>query len=260
MRYAIEAVGLRKGFKNKAKSSDEPSWTQAVDGIDLRVEEGDIVALLGPNGAGKTTTLMMLLGVTEPDEGTVSLLGHALPAGRTAALEQTNFTAAYVGMPYKVRVREILEVFRTLYGTDKRRVDELVEQLQVGSFLERFASQLSSGQRTLVGIAKSLMSDPRLLVLDEPTASLDPEVSERVRHVIREEHAKRRFTLLVTSHNMADIERLCRRVVFMAAGRVVADGSPAEIHAKYDTTDMEQTFLKIAAEVKSNGNGGISTR
>ena len=247
--YAIEAIGLRKGFKNKGRDA-ESGWTQAVDGVDLRVEEGDIVALLGPNGAGKTTTLMMLLGVTEPDEGSVSLLGHRLPEGRTAALEQTNFTAAYVGLPYKVRVREILDVFRTLYGTSRRRVDDLVEQLRLGDFLDRYASQLSSGQRTLVGLAKSLMSDPRLLVLDEPTASLDPEVSERVRHVIRTEHERRSFTLLVTSHNMADIERLSRRVVFLAQGRIVADGSPAEIHARYDTTDMEQTFLKIAGEVR----------
>jgi ABC-2 type transport system ATP-binding protein len=248
MPYAIEAIGLRKGFKNRGKNASE-SWTQAVDGLDLRVEEGDIVALLGPNGAGKTTSLMMLLGVTEPDEGSVSLLGHPLPAERTAALERTNFTASYVGLPYKVRVREILDVFRSLYGTKRQRVDELVEALQLSDFLERYASQLSSGQRTLVGLTKSLMSDPRLLVLDEPTASLDPEVSERVRHVIRTEHERRRFTLLVTSHNMADIERLSRRVVFMAYGRVVADGSPAEIHAKYDTTDMESTFLKIAQEV-----------
>ncbi len=250
MRYAIEAIGLRKGFKNKGKNA-EAGWTQAVDGVDLRVEEGDIVALLGPNGAGKTTTLMMLLGVTEPDEGSVTLLGHRLPEGRTAALEQTNFTASYVGLPHKVRVREILDVFRSLYGTSRQRVDDLVETLGLGDFLDRYASQLSSGQRTLVGLVKSLMSDPRLLVLDEPTASLDPEVSERVRAAIRSEHARRRFTLLVTSHNMADIERMCRRVVFIASGRVVADGSPAEIHAKYDTTDMEQTFLKIAKEIRT---------
>ncbi len=252
MRYAIEAIGLRKGFKNKkaAKVGGGQAWTQAVDGVDLRIEEGDIVGLLGPKGAGKTTTLMMLLGVTEPDEGSVSLLGLPLPAQRTAALEQTNFTAAYVGLPYKVRVREILDVFRSLYGTRQQRVDELVEALQLGDFMERYASELSSGQRTLVGITKALMSDPRLLVLDEPTASLDPEVSERVRRVIRDEHGRRGFTLLVTSHNMADIERLCRRVVFIASGRVVADGSPAEIHTKYDTTDMEQTFLKIAEEVR----------
>lgn len=141
-------------------------------------------------------------------------------------------------------------MFRTLYGTSRRRVDDLVEALKLGDFLDRYASQLSSGQRTLVGLVKSLMSDPRLLVLDEPTASLDPEVSERVRHVIRQEHTRRNFTLLVTSHNMADIERLSRRVVFLSAGRIVADGSPTEIHAQYDTTDMEQTFLKIAEEAR----------
>jgi ABC-2 type transport system ATP-binding protein len=245
--YAIEARGLKKGFKNKARDGGA-SWTQAVGGVDLCVEEGDIVALLGPNGAGKTTTLMMLLGVTEPDEGTVKLLGHTLPEERVAALEQTNFTASYIGLPYKVRVREILDVFRTLYGASRKRTAEVSEMLRLDEFSDRFTSQLSSGQRTLVGLAKSLISEPRLLVLDEPTASLDPEVSERVRHVIREEHANRRFTLLVTSHNMADIERLCRRVIFIARGEVVADGSPSEIHARYETEDMEQTFLKIARE------------
>ena len=263
MTLAIDAVGLRKRFKNKTnkprRSKAEPSkgqeqYTYAVNGVDLRVEEGDVCALLGPNGAGKTTTLMMLLGVTEPDEGHVTLLGHPLPQERTAALEQTNFTAAYVGMPYKVRVREILDVFRTLYGSSRSQVEDLIERLHVQEFLDRYASQLSSGQRTLVGLCKSLMSEPRLLVLDEPTASLDPEVSERVRAVIREEHAKGHFTLLVTSHNMADIERLCRRVVFLAAGQVVADGSPAEIGAKYGTEDMEKTFLHIASEVRNAGS------
>ena len=258
MTLAIDAVGLRKRFKNKTNKKDRKQgkaeqFTYAVNGVDLRVEEGDVCALLGPNGAGKTTTLMMLLGVTEPDVGHVTLLGHPLPAERTAALEQTNFTAAYVGLPYKVRVREILDVFRTLYGSSRSQVDDLIERLHVHEFLDRYASQLSSGQRTLVGLCKSLMSEPRLLVLDEPTASLDPEVSERVRAVIREEHAKGGFTLLVTSHNMADIERLCRRVVFLAAGQVVADGSPTEIAAKYGTEDMEKTFLHIASEVRSNG-------
>ena len=142
--YAIEARGLKKGFKNKGKTEAE-GWTQAVGGIDLRVEEGDIVALLGPNGAGKTTTLMMLLGVTEPDEGTVSLLGHRLPGDRVKALEQTNFTASYIGLPYKVRVREILDVFRTLYGASKTRTAEVIDMLGLGEFSERFSSQLSSG-------------------------------------------------------------------------------------------------------------------
>jgi ABC-2 type transport system ATP-binding protein len=256
--YAIEAIGLRKKFRNKGKEAPRRSkaeaqsgrWTQAVDGIDLRVDEGDIVALLGPNGAGKTTTLMMLLGVTEPDEGTVSLLGHKLPEGRTKALEQTNFSASYIGMPYRVRVREILDVYTTLYGARRERIEEVTELLGISEYLDRYSSQLSSGQRTLVGLTKALLSEPRLLVLDEPTASLDPEVAQRVREVLKAEHAHRRFTVLVTSHNMADIERLCRRVVFVAKGRVVADGSSAEIAAQYGVDDLEQTFLSIATEAR----------
>ncbi|MGH2760175.1 MAG: ABC transporter ATP-binding protein [Actinomycetota bacterium] len=242
-------MGLRKRFRNRGKDATE-KFTQAVDGVDLLVEEGDVVALLGPNGAGKTTTLMMLLGVTEPDEGKVSLLGHPLPEERTRALEQTNFTASYIGMPYRVRVKEILKVYSTLYGARKVWLDEIVDKLGISDFVERYSSQLSSGQRTLVGLTKALLSEPRLLVLDEPTASLDPEVAERVRKVLREEHARRKFTVLVTSHNMADIERLCRRVVFVARGRIVADGSPTEIAAKYGTTDMEQTFLHIAHQAR----------
>ena len=247
--YAIEALGLKKRFKNKGKDAEE-RFTQAVDGVDLRVDEGDICALLGPNGAGKTTTLMMLLGVTEPDEGTVKLLGHPLPAERVKALDRTNFTASYIGMPYRVRVKEILDVFATLYGASRSRVDEVVELFGVGEFLGRYSSQLSSGQRTLIGLTKALLSEPRLLVLDEPTASLDPEAADRVRKVLIREHEQRRFTVLVTSHNMADIERLCRRVVFLAGGRIVADGSPSEIAARYGVDDLEQTFLSIATEAR----------
>jgi len=247
--YAIEALGLKKRFKNKGKDAEE-RWTHAVNGVDLCVEEGDICALLGPNGAGKTTTLMMLLGVTEPDEGKVKLLGHPLPEERVAALEQTNFTASYIGMPYRVRVKEILDVYTTLYGARRSRVDEVAEMLGISDFMNRYSSQLSSGQRTLIGLTKALLSEPKLLVLDEPTASLDPEVADRVRRVLKAEHERRNFTVLVTSHNMADIERLCRRVVFLARGLVVADGSPTEIAAQYGAEDLEQTFLSIASEAR----------
>jgi ABC-2 type transport system ATP-binding protein len=194
---------------------------------------------------------MMLLGVTEPDEGRVRLLGHDLPDGRTAALERTNFTASYIGLPSRVRVHEILRVFAGLYGAARERIDHVVELFDLGPLLGRYPSQLSSGQRTLVGLAKSLLNDPRLLILDEPTASLDPEVAERVRSVLRSQHTAERFTLLVTSHNMADIERLCDRVVFMARGRIVADGSPSGIAARYGAEDLERTFISIAAEART---------
>ena len=236
--YAIEARGLTKTFRD----------TRAVDGIDLLVEEGELVGLLGPNGAGKTTTLMMLLGITEPDAGEVRLLGHPLPRERTPALEQTSFAASYLDLPQHLSVRQTLEMFVRIYGAPRERIDEVVELFDIGRFLKRDRAQLSSGQKTLVGLARAMLNRPRLLILDEPTASLDPEIAERVRGILRQTHAEHRFALLVTSHNMADVERLCPRVVFLARGSVVADGPTAEVSARYGGGSLEDTFLTIAAE------------
>ena len=239
--YAIEALGLTKSFRG----------ARAVDGVDLIVEEGDLVALLGPNGAGKTTTLMMLLGITEPDEGTVRLLGHALPAGRERAMARIGFTASYVEIPADIRVWQFLDVFAGLYGVSRRRAEATLDAFGLGSLLARTGSQLSSGQRTLVGIAKALMNGPQLLVMDEPTASLDPEVAARVREVLLEEQRRDGYAVLVTSHNMAEVERLCRRVVFVAGGRVVADGPPDEIAGRYGVRDLESTFISIAGRSRA---------
>ena len=239
--YAIEARGLRKSFRD----------TEAVRSIDLLVEEGEIVGLLGPNGAGKTTTLMMLLGITEPDEGRVSLLGHRLPFERTPALEQTSFAASYLDLPERLSVRQVLSVFARIYGADRSRVDEVVELFGIEPLLGRNRAQLSSGQKTVVGLARAMLNRPRLLILDEPTASLDPEIAERVRAILRREQADRGFTVLVTSHNMTDVERLCRRVVFMARGSIVADGTPRAVAERYGGGTLEDTFLTIAAEVSS---------
>jgi ABC-2 type transport system ATP-binding protein len=238
--YAIEARGLTKRFRE----------VTAVNGLDLAVDEGDVVALLGPNGAGKTTTLMMILGVTDPDAGEVRLLGHPLPEGRQAALARTNFTASYVGLPHRMRAREILEVFCGLYGMPKSRIHDVASLLSIEWLLDRALSQLSSGQKTLVGLAKALLNRPSLLGLDEPTASLDPEVATRIRRVLQQVREEEGFTMLITSHNMAEIERMARRVVFIAHGEVAADGSPSDVAAKYGAEDLEETFLSIAAEVR----------
>jgi ABC-2 type transport system ATP-binding protein len=237
---AIEAVGLRKSF----------TGVLAVDGLDLSVGEGEVVALLGPNGAGKTTTLMMLLGVTEPDSGSVELLGRRLPGQRAEAMALTGFSASYLGIPMRLRVREFLDVFTGLYGVPRRRVREVAGAFGIEHLLDRGGSQLSSGERTLVGLAKSMLNRPRLLVLDEPTASMDPEVAARIRRVLVSAQKEQGFTLLVTSHNMDEIERMCTRVIFIAGGKVVADGSPAEVAASYGAGDLEETFLSIASGEK----------
>ena len=236
--YAIEARRLTKRFQG----------TRAVSGIDLLVEEGDVVALLGPNGAGKTTTIMMLLGITEPDDGEVRLLGHPMPRERVPALEETTFAASYLDIPERIPVRLVLEVFARIYGEPRRRVDEVVDLFGIRSLLKRDRAQLSSGQKTLVGLARAMLNRPRLVILDEPTASLDPDVAERVRRILRTAQSERGFTLLITSHNMADVERLCRRVVFLAHGAVVADGAPADVTLQYGAGTLEDTFLTIASE------------
>jgi ABC-2 type transport system ATP-binding protein len=238
--YAIQALGLTKSFRG----------VRAVDQLDVEIEEGSVVALLGPNGAGKTTTLMMLLGMTEPDAGTVRILGHELPAERGLAMEKTNFTATYVSLPSDMQVKHHLWVFAGIYGVPRERTKEVLELFQIAHLYDRPTSHLSSGQRTLVGLAKAMLNRPRLLVLDEPTASLDPQVGSEVRRILMEEQAREGFTILMTSHNMAEIERLCSRVIFLASGRAVADGAPSEISARYGHADLEDTFVSIAEEVR----------
>jgi ABC-2 type transport system ATP-binding protein len=239
--FAIEAIGLSKSFRG----------VRAVDGVDLLVEAGDVVALLGPNGAGKTTTLMMLLGITDPDAGRVRLLGHAIPEDRSRAMEHVSFTATYAQPPGDLRVRQFLRVFAEIYGVPPARANHIMEVVGITELSGRMGMLLSSGQKTLVGLAKALLNRPRLLILDEPTASLDPEVAARMRRILMDQQAEEGFTMLITSHNMAEIERLCGRVLFLARGRIVADGTPAEVAARYGDRDLESAFLSMAEEARA---------
>jgi ABC-2 type transport system ATP-binding protein len=238
----LEARGLQKTFRS----------IRAVDGIDLVVEPAERVGLLGPNGAGKTTTLLMLLGAVTPDAGTIDILGHRLPRGRSRAMEEVGFVAGYLPLPDRLRVREALSIFAGLYGLGGRAATDAIEagleRFRILELADRFCLELSSGQRTLVGIVKAALHRPRLLVLDEPTASLDPDVADRVRTGLLELCATEGTALLVTSHNMLEVERLCDRVVFVAAGRVVADGAPAEVAARFGHGDLEAVFLQLARD------------
>jgi ABC-2 type transport system ATP-binding protein len=236
----LRATGLVKQYKR----------VRAVDGIDLRVDRGERVALLGPNGAGKTTTLMMLLGVITPDHGDVEVVGCHLPRERSKAMEQVGFAAGYLPLPERLRVEEFLELFGRLYGIEhpEKAVKLGLERFGISALARAMGNELSSGQRTLVGIIKATLHRPQLLVLDEPTASLDPDVALRVRTGLERLCADEGTALLVTSHNMLEVERLCERVVFVSGGRVVADGTPAAVAERFGRDDLEGVFLHLASE------------
>ena len=219
-----------------------------VRNLDLHVNKGEVVALLGPNGAGKTTTLMMLLGVITPDEGTIEIAGLHLPRDRSRAMEHVGFAAGYLPLPERVRVVEFLELFGRLYGLRNPgpAVQAGLERFEITHLAKNMGNELSSGQRTLVGILKATLHQPRLLVLDEPTASLDPDVARRVRTGLERLCAEEGTALLVTSHNMQEVERLCERIIFVSGGQVVADGTATEVAARFGRTDLEGVFLHLA--------------
>ena len=243
----LRARGLVKQFKR----------IRAVDGIDLTVGAGERVALLGPNGAGKTTTLLMLLGVVTPDAGWVEIAGRRLPRHRSAAAEHVGFAAGYLPLPERLRVREFLRLFGQLYGLRDPRpqVDAGLARFGITHLGDAMGNELSSGQRTLVGIVKAVLHSPALLILDEPTASLDPDVALKVRTGLNRLCAEDGAALLVTSHNMVEVERLCERVVFISQGQIVADGRPGDVAARFGRDDLEGVFLHLAEEGQGPARG-----
>jgi ABC-2 type transport system ATP-binding protein len=236
--YAIRAHGLVKRF----------GGIRVVDDVTIDVGASERVALLGPNGAGKTTTLLMLLGVIAPDAGTIEVAGFTLPKHRSQAAAQVGFAAGYLPLAERMRVEEYLVMYGQLYGiADPRpRIVDALQRFGIAHLRSAMGTELSSGQRTLVGIVKATLHEPRVLVLDEPTASLDPDVARRVRAGLLTICAEQGSALLVTSHNMAEVEQLCDRVIFLSRGQVVADGPPATVTAGFGTTDLEDLFIHLA--------------
>jgi len=221
---------------------------EAVRGISFSVRAGTTTALLGGNGAGKTTTLSMLLGVLEPTAGEVRVLGVDMRRDRLAALPRMNFTSPYVDLPRRLTVRENLRVYADLYGVvdPDRRVAELAEEFDLGEILKRPYGNLSAGQRTRVSLAKALLNGPEVLLLDEPTASLDPDVGDRVRTWLGDYQHRTGCTMLLASHNMLEVERMCDDVIMLREGGVVDQGSPADLLARYGRVTMEEVFLDVA--------------
>ena len=221
---------------------------EAVRGINFTVQRGTTTALLGGNGAGKTTTLSMLLGVLTPTAGSIQVLGEDMTRHRYRVLPRLNFTSPYVDLPKRLTVRENLRVFADLYGLRRpdERLAELAEEFDLHGLMKRPYGELSAGQRTRVSLAKALLNRPEVLLLDEPTASLDPDVGDRMRSYLEQYQRASGCTLLLASHNMGEVERMCRDVIMLRAGVVVDRGSPRALVERYGRESMEEVFLDVA--------------
>ena len=229
--------------------------TAAVDGISFEVRPGEIVGLLGPNGAGKTTTIDMVLGVLAPSSGAIRIDGLELATHRARALEVTNFAAVYASLPGNLTVAQNLRVFGLLYGVRGlgARIDALLRELELERFRDMKFGVLSSGEQTRVGLAKALLNAPRLLLLDEPTASLDPSSAQDVRAKIRAFAAAGRGGVLWTSHNMYEVEEVCDRVLFLSRGRILLEGDPRALPREHGKATLEELFIAVAREPLSLG-------
>ncbi|MBV9112060.1 MAG: ABC transporter ATP-binding protein [Hyphomicrobiales bacterium] len=220
----------------------------AVDALSFRVESGSVVGLLGGNGAGKTTTLAMIMGLTTPTSGSVRVFGADMARERWKVLHRINFESPYADLPHRLSVRQNLSVFGKLYGVPrlKERIEEIAEALDLTQFLDRRTGQLSAGQKTRAALAKALINEPDLLLLDEPTASLDPDTADWVRGHLEEFRRRRGATILLASHNMGEVERLCDRVIIMRTGHIVHNEPPDALIARYSRETLEEVFLDVA--------------
>src|ERR1700756_2684771 len=235
---AIEVAHLVKLYKT----------TRAVDDVSFRIRRGSITGLLGGNGAGKTTTIAMIMGLLLPTSGRIQVLGHAMPEQSAEVLGRMNFESPYVDMPMRLTVRQNLTIFGRLYAVAnlRERIAQLAEDLDLNAFIDRPSGKLSAGQKTRVALAKALINQPELLLLDEPTASLDPDTADWIRQHLENYRKANGATILLASHNMLEVERLCDRVIIMKRGRIEDDDSPDKIMARYNRATLEEVFLDVA--------------
>src|SRR3954452_2711816 len=235
---AIDVAHLIKHYKT----------TRAVDDVSFRIARGSITGLLGGNGAGKTTTIAMIMGLVLPTSGRIRVLGHPMPEQSADVLGRMNFESPYVDMPMRLTVRQNLTVFGRLYAVKElhHRIEQLASDLDLGDFLDRANGKLSAGQKTRVALAKALINQPELLLLDEPTASLDPDTADWIRQHLVAYRKANNATILLASHNMLEVERLCDRVIIMKRGRIEDDDSPDQIMPRYNRNTLEEVFLDVA--------------
>jgi len=235
----IRIKNLKKKFNNSF----------AVNGINFEIDKDRTLGLLGPNGCGKTTSIGMILGLIKPTSGEIIIDNKNLNTfKRDEILARINFASPYIELPKKLTVRQNLEVYSRLYGIKNRkeRIDEISEDLNISDFFERKTGELSSGQKNRVSLAKSLINKPEILLLDEPTASLDPDIGDFVRSYIQNYRSKNKVTILLASHNMAEVERLCDSIIMMKSGKIIDRGTCKQIIDKHGRNNLEETFLKLA--------------
>jgi len=235
----IQVKNLTKKFKNRL----------AVNKINFEIKKNKTIGLLGPNGCGKTTSIGMMLGLIKPSEGEIIVDNQSLEkTDRVNILSKMNFASPYVELPKKLTVRQNLEIYGRLYGVKNimEKIKEIADELDIKKFLERKTGELSSGQKNRVALAKSLINDPEILFLDEPTASLDPDIGDYIRGYIQSYKSKNDITILLASHNMAEVERLCDSIIMMKNGKIIDEGTCEEIIRKHGRNNLEETFLKIA--------------
>ena len=240
MKKPLEVIGLTKNYNSK----------EAVKDVSFKVNQNEIVGILGPNGCGKTTTIGMILGLLKPSKGKVLIGGAEIENKRVNLLNQLNFISPYIELPKKLTVRQNLEVYGRLYDVKKLnvKIEYLAEKLRLYEFIDKLTGELSSGQKNRVSLGKSIINDPKVLLLDEPTASLDPETGDFVRSFLEEYQQENKTSILLASHNMAEVERLCSSVLMMNKGSIIDEGRPEELIKKHGRKNMEEVFLKLTRE------------
>ena len=240
MQAPLKVIGLSKDYDGK----------NAVKNINFKVNQNEIVGILGPNGCGKTTTIGMILGLLKPTNGKVLINGIEIETKRVELLKNLNFISPYIELPKKLTVRQNLEVYGRLYDVKNlnSKIDYLTEKLRLKEIKDKITGELSSGQKNKVSLAKSIINDPMVLLLDEPTASLDPETGDFIRSFLQSYQKEKKTSILLASHNMTEVERLCSSVLMMKEGIIIDQGNPKELIKKHGRKNMEEVFLKLTRE------------
>ena len=242
MKNSIEVINLSKSYKTK----------NAVNNINFKINENEIVGLLGPNGCGKTTTIGMILGLLKPTSGQVLINGKNIENNKISILHKMNFISPYIELPKKLTVKQNLIVYGKLYNIKNlnERINFLSEKLRLGDLLDKITGELSSGQKNRVSLAKALINDPTVLLLDEPTAALDPETADFIRTFLEKLREEKKISVLLASHNMDEVKRLCNSVMMMKDGNIVDSGNPEDLIEKYGQKNLEEVFLEIVRKDK----------